>query len=137
MKRKMTKKDELLKEAIDEVVMMKSTLDGEPGGRTEDEVCLWTIERCGKDQELISIILHYFDWCEEHQCWIDNDISELEGPALLNCPVRMLQYPVSNELIFPEWRYEVKKYHEGLGNLVQEGDIAIRLMESIPKRGNK
>lgn len=133
----MTKKtkEELLKIVIDEVIFDKKTLDGESGGRSTDEVCLWTIrEELWKSGPVKSIVLYYFTWHEDLGDWIEKNYSEIEGPALMNCPIRLLEWDVSPETVFSEWRYEVKKYHESIGPEVQDAKVGSRLIKALERK---
>ncbi len=123
------KKIELLEQAMEEFIFDDNVLAVERGGVSEDEVCMWTIEKLNSGP---SIMLHYFTWTGEG--WADKAISEIEGPALLNCPIRFFEHSIAEEDQFPQWRYEVKKFHEEIGPEVQDDEVGERLIKSLEKK---
>ena len=128
-------KSQLLKKTIDETLKERDIIDGEPGGRTKDEVALWTVERVHSNDGTVTttLILYYFDWHKKIKQWTVKSIWEMEGPALINCPIRLLQIKVDKDTKFEEWRYEVKKYHENIGPEVQDVNVGERLIKALFK----
>lgn len=123
---------ELLLEKELEFLTQDHVLDYEFAGGDENEICIWTVEKLSS---FTSILLHYIRWHGEF--WVDKNYSELEGPALLTCPIRFFSYKVDEETLFPQWRYEVKKYHENIGPQVQNPIIGLRLIKSLMSKGKQ
>jgi len=126
-----SEKSQLLQKTMDEWLSDPYIVDCECGGGNEDEVTFWSIQKIKNDKHVL--VLSYFTWFDECKNWIEKSYWEMEGPALLNCPIRLLQYEVDPEMMFPEWRYEVKKFHEGVGEMVQNREIAIRLIDTLKR----
>lgn len=129
-------KSELLEKKIDDTLKDKDVIDGEPGGSINNQAALWTVERIRMTDRTITttLILYYFNWHEPSQQWIEKSIWEMEGPALLNCPVRLLQIKVDAETKFEEWRYEVIKYHESFGPEVQDQKVGLHLIKALENK---
>ena len=123
-----TTKAELLQKAIDEVLFSKDVVDGEFGASDNEGVALWILKKYGENHV---IFCWHFDWCEKTQSWIEKPISEVEGPAMLNCPIRFFNHKFETDEIFEQWRYEVKKYHEQINPPVQDNAVAFRLLNSL------
>lgn len=87
---------------------------------------LWTVEQKHEKPEIYCLYLDYSPTL--NQWYICDDISEMEGPAALTCPLEFFNLAPDAE--FPEWREEVKKHHQG-GPAVQNGEVAIKLMKSL------
>lgn len=135
----MNKKSKLLKKSIDDLLNLPQVKTASIGGICENNIAFWTIEEetwtiHGEAKKIQSIMLRYLIWNNECGWITDLGISEMEGPALLNCPIHFFQYPVDPETIFEEWRYEVKKFHEEIGPKTQNKKVGKRLIKAIEKR---
>lgn len=129
----MTKKQKAkaLKKIVDGVILAKDTVDGEIAGGDKDEVVLWILKKYGKNHV---IFCWYFIWYDGG--WAEKPISEQEGPAMLNCPIRFFGHKFGKSDIFEQWRYEVKKYHEEVGPIVQDDEVTRRLVNSLKNNRN-
>jgi len=126
-------KTKLLEKTIYKSLEDETIIDGDLGGGSEDEVALWILKMENNSPVIYCL---YFTWYEKSKAWVEDRISEIEGPALLNCPVRFFKHKFDPEDVFEAWRYEVKKHHEGLGPEVQNDQVARRLADSLKKRYN-
>jgi hypothetical protein len=129
-------KSQKLEEKINEVFKERDIINMELGGASKDEQCIWTVERINLTTgiTITTLILYYFNWWKEKKVWIEKSIWELEGPALLNCPIKLFLIPVDPDYEFPEWRYEVKRFHEKIGPEVQNDQILHRLINDLKQR---
>jgi hypothetical protein len=127
----MDQKADELQKAVDELLSSEDIEDAELGGMDDDGVAFWTLRRLSDGK--LCIVCDYIDWDGEE--WVHSgSISEIEGPVLLNCPIRFFNKARSKKWMFPEWRYEVKKYHEKMGEVIQDKQTALRLIDALQKK---
>lgn len=97
--------------------------------RPGEELGWWTYEKIGRE---LRIMLNYALWRRDTWCY--KFISEMEGPSLLTCPVRMLARRCTKDGIFPEWRRAVLRYHEQVGPPVQDEAANKELLAALMKK---
>lgn len=127
----MKRKSEKLEDTVYDVLFSPETAHAAITYVGRDEVVIWTynINEVSK-----YICCNYLIWFKDTKSWIAKPISEMEGPAALDCPIIFFTFEVDDDMIFPEWRYEVKKFHENIGSPVQEHEIAIRLADALKRK---
>lgn len=126
-----SKKTEEFEKAVNRLLSNKRIKDAEMTDMDEDEVIFWTIQKMSDKRNCI--VCHYLTWEEDVEEWTEEEVSEIEGPALLTCPIRFFSKARSSEWMFPEWRYEIKKYHEQMGDMVQNEEVTHRLIRALEK----